>query len=208
MSDRATEIKSLPTSGGDIRIWIACAVLLLVTVAVYWPVMGYSFVDYDDGDYVISNSHVQAGLTWDGVAWAFRSGHASNWHPLTWISHMLDVSLFGKKAGYFHFTNLFFHCVNTLLVFLLWRCLTGYPWRSLFVAAVFALHPLHVESVAWISERKDVLSAFFDLLTIWAYARYTHQTRDCTSLSSQKEERAGERRPSGASKAEDFSKKS
>src|ERR1051325_2930016 len=151
----------------------ACLLLIVVTLRVYCPVTGHEFVDYDDGDYVFANPHVQAGLTWNGVLWALGTGHASNWHPLTWMSHMLDMSVFGKNnAGGHHLTSVLFHCANSALVFLLLRALTGSEWRSLVVAALFAWHPLHVESVAWVSERKDVLSACFGLLTLLMYARY------------------------------------
>jgi tetratricopeptide (TPR) repeat protein len=149
-----------------------CLLLVVITLGVYWSVTTHGFVDYDDGDYVTGNKSVQAGLNWAGVKWAFTTGHASNWHPLTWLSHMLDVSLFGQRAGGHHLTSLLFHCANTALVFLVLRAFTGAGWRSLCVAGLFALHPLHVESVAWISERKDVLSAFFGLLTLLWYARF------------------------------------
>lgn len=148
--------------------------LVLLTLGVYWPVTTYEFVDYDDGDYVTGNARVQAGLTWAGVKWAFTTGHASNWHPLTWLSHQLDASLFGQKAGGHHLTSLLIHCANAVLVLLTLRALTGANWPSAFVAGLFALHPLHVESVAWVSERKDVLSAFFGLLVLLGYARYVN----------------------------------
>lgn len=151
---------------------LACALLALITLALYWPVQGYDFISLDDGDYVSANAHVQAGLTRDGVAWAFGIGRAHNWHPLTWLSHMLDVQLFGVGAAPAHLVNVLFHIANTLLLFLLLRGATGAHWRSAFVAALFAWHPLHVESVAWISERKDVLSTLFWLLALWAYGRY------------------------------------
>ena len=151
--------------------WI-CLVLTLATWAVYWPVRHYDFVNYDDSDYVTANKHVLAGLKWDTLSWALSTGHASNWHPLTWLSHALDCQLFGPGAGAPHLVNLGFHILNTLLLFLLLRRLTGAYWRGAVVAALFALHPLHVESVAWVSERKDVLSAFFFLLTLGAYAAY------------------------------------
>ena len=151
--------------------------LLLVTALVYWPVRTHDFINFDDPDYVSSNPRVLAGLTWDGVLWAFTNSHSSNWHPLTWMSHMLDCDLFGAKPAGPHLVNLLFHLTNTLLLFGLLRRLTGALWRSAMVAALFALHPLHVESVAWIAERKDVLSTFFGLLTIGAYARYVDQSK-------------------------------
>ena len=142
------------------------------TLAVFWPVVHCDFLNYDDPDYFTANPHVQTGLTPANVAWAFTTEPASNWHPLTWLSLMLDVELSGSGPARPHFTNLLFHTANTILLFLLLRSLTAAAWRSALVAALFALHPLHVESVAWVSERKDMLSAFFGLLALWAYARY------------------------------------
>src|SRR5439155_19910820 len=149
--------------------------LALATLAVFWPVARFDFVNYDDGDYVTANAHVQSGLKWENVVWAFTTGHASNWHPLTWLSHMLDCQLFGQRAGGHHLVSAGFHVVNVLLLFLVLRTLTGAVWRSALVSALFGLHPLHVESVAWISERKDVLSTFFLLLMVWAYAGYVER---------------------------------
>jgi Flp pilus assembly protein TadD len=165
-----------------------CLLLAAVTLVVYWPVTRYDFVNYDDPDYFSSNTHVQAGLTPGNMVWAFCTGYASNWHPLTWLSLMLDRELSGPGPAGPHFTNLLFHLANTVLLFLLLRQLTGLRrdqsalsaraavnWRSAFVAALFALHPLHVESVAWISERKDVLSTFFGLLALVFYTRYAQK---------------------------------
>jgi hypothetical protein len=150
-----------------------CYVLLaLITMAVYLPVIQLGFVAFDDNYYLTANPKVQAGLTWEGVRWAFTRAHAANWHPVTWLSHMLDCQLYGLKPAGHHITNLIFHTANTLLLFRLLQRLTGAFWRSALVAALFALHPLHVESVAWVAERKDVLSTFFGLLGLWAYARY------------------------------------
>jgi hypothetical protein len=115
---------------------------------------------------------VQDGLTTESITWAFTTIHAGNWHPLTWLSHMLDCQLYGLNPGWHHITNLIFHLTNTLLLFLFLRKMTGSLWQSSFIAALFALHPLHVESVAWLSERKDVMSTFFMLLTIWSYVWY------------------------------------
>ena len=151
--------------------WL-CAVLAVVTVAAFWRVLGNDFILYDDPLYVTANMHVLGGLTWDSVVWAFTGTAAGNWHPLTCLSHILDVQLFGLAPGWHHFTSLLFHVANTLLLFRLLEDLTGAPWRSLMVAALFGVHPLHVESVAWVAERKDVLSTFFFLLTLMAYARY------------------------------------
>ncbi len=149
--------------------------LAIVTMAVYWQVHGFDFLNYDDGDYVTDNSHIQDGLTRKSIIWAFTTAHAVNWHPMTWMSHMLDYQIFKLWAGGHHLTNLLFHIANSLLLFLVFRKMTGCIWRSAFVAAVFALHPLHVQSVAWVSERKDLLSAFFWMLTLWAYARYAQR---------------------------------
>lgn len=149
-----------------------CLLLALVTAALYWPMMRHDFVDYDDRHYLLDNPHVSPGLTWSGILWSFQCGYAANWHPLTWISHMIDFSLYGLNPSGHHLTNLLFHVANTLLLFLLLRQMTGSLWRSFFVAAFFGWHPLRVESVAWAAERKDVLCAFFGLLTLWAYGRY------------------------------------
>ena len=154
---------------------LLCVLLAVLTFAVYLPVGRYDFVNYDDLDYVTTNPHVQTGLKWQNVMWAFTSGHASNWHPLTWLSHMLDCQLFGQHAGAHHLVNVFFHSVNTLLLFLVLRRMTGALWRSALVAALFALHPLHVESVAWIAERKDVLCGLFWMLSLWAYLLYVRK---------------------------------
>jgi len=159
------------------RPGLLCLLLGITTLAVYWPAGGNGFVDYDDGDYVTANSHVQNGLAWETVVWAFTTGHASNWHPLTWLSHALDCRLFGEHAGPHHLVSVALHIANTLLLFLVLRRMTGALWRSALVAAFFALHPLHVESVAWVSERKDVLSGLFFLLTLGAYAIYVEKLR-------------------------------
>lgn len=154
------------------RTTFLAALLGAVTLAAFWPVLRNDFIRYDDRDYVTANPHVLSGLNWGAVKWAFATGHAGNWHPVTWLSHMLDVALFGVRPGWHHFVNLLLHIVNTILLFLLLTRLTGASWRSLFVAGFFALHPLHVESVAWAAERKDLLSGFFFFLTIWMYADY------------------------------------
>src|SRR5512137_1751055 len=154
----------------DICVIIALA---LVTAALYGQVIGHSFIGYDDPDYVTDNPIVQKGLSGEGFTWAFTTFKLANWHPLTWLSHMLDVQLFGMNPGPHHLVSVLFHVLNTILVFWILRQTTGALWRSAVVAALFALHPLHVESVAWVSERKDVLSTFFVMLTLWAYHRYT-----------------------------------
>src|SRR3954470_8483101 len=156
------------------RVVIAIA-LALVTFAIYWPVRQFDYTNYDDQDYASENAHVQSGLTADGVHWAFTTGFASNWHPLTWLSLMLDVQLFGDNPGGHHFMNVVYHVLATIMLFLVLAAMTGAPGRSGFVAALFALHPLHVESVAWIAERKDVLSGLFWMLTMAAYVSYVRK---------------------------------
>jgi tetratricopeptide (TPR) repeat protein len=149
--------------------------LALTTIVVYLPVVHDDFVNFDDQVYVTENPHVQAGLTWDSIRWAFTSFHGSNWHPLTWLSHMADCELFGLNPGAHHFVNVLFHVANVILLFVLLLRLTGALWPCAFIAALFAWHPLHVESVAWISERKDVLSTFFALLSLLSYAKYVEK---------------------------------
>jgi Flp pilus assembly protein TadD len=159
-----------------------CLFLIVATIAVYWQVANHDFLNYDDREYVTGNYHVQAGLTWEGIIWAFTTFHATNWHPLAWLSHMLDCQIYGLNAGGHHLTNLLIHVVNALLLFVLLKRMTGALWRSAFVAALFALHPLHVESVAWVAERKDVLSTFFWITTTWAYVHYVEHPRFGTYL--------------------------
>jgi hypothetical protein len=143
----------------------------------YFPVTFSDFINYDDPEYITNNYYVQQGLQWSAIRWAFTAGYASNWHPLTWISHMLDCQLFGMNPHAHHSVNLAFHILNAVLLLLLLERMTGQMWRSAVVAGLFALHPLHVESVAWISERKDVLSAFFFMLTLGAYVRYVEESK-------------------------------
>ena len=149
-----------------------CFLLAMVVFFIFGRTRGYGFVNFDDDSYFSSNYHVKAGLTWKGVLWAFRTGYASNWHPLTWLSLMLDVQIFGTGPTGPHLTNVILHAANAMLLFLLLKRLTAALWPSAFVAIVFAIHPLHVESVAWVSERKDVLSGLFFMLTLLMYARY------------------------------------
>jgi protein O-mannosyl-transferase len=156
---------------------LTCLLLVLLTLALYWPVTDHRFINFDDDQYVTGNFHVNAGLTWSGIVWAFQSGYAHNWHPLTWISHMLDCQLFGLNPAGHHLTNLLFHIANSVLLFLFLNRTTGTTWRSGFVAALFAWHPVHVESVAWVAERKDVLSTFFWMLTLLAYARFLEESK-------------------------------
>jgi protein O-mannosyl-transferase len=155
-------------------LWI-CAGLLFITLLVYAPVRHFEFINYDDPEYVTGNQHVRHGLTAQNLVWAATSREAANWFPLTRVSHLVDVQLFGLDAGLHHLTNVFFHALAALLVFIFLESATRARWPSTFVAAVFALHPLHVESVAWIAERKDVLSAFFWFLALWTYIRYTRR---------------------------------
>ena len=149
-----------------------CLALALGTLALYWPVTSFPFIRFDDNEYIYENPVTQAGLKWSGFVWAFNGIHVGNWHPLSWLSHMLDCQIFGLNAGGHHLVNVLFHTANALLLFLFLRATTGAHWRSAVVAALFAWHPLHVESVAWVAERKDELSTFFWLLTLMAYARY------------------------------------
>ena len=151
------------------------AALAAATFAAFERTTYNDFINYDDNTYVTANPNVNKGLSTESVLWAFTTGHASNWHPLTWLSHMLDCELFGLRAGRHHLASLFIHIVNTLLLFWVLKRMTGVIWPSAFVAAAFALHPLHVESVAWVAERKDVLSCLFALLTIAAYIRYAQR---------------------------------
>jgi tetratricopeptide (TPR) repeat protein len=149
--------------------------LCLLTLAVYQPVLRNGFVNFDDGLYVTGNKHVQAGLTWDSFVWAWQANVASNWHPLTMLSHMLDAQLFGLDPQGHHLTSLLLHTAAVWALFEVLRRMTGAPWRSAAVAALFSIHPLHVESVAWIAERKDVLSGLFFVLTLGAWLRFTRR---------------------------------
>ena len=168
----AAEAQGLAQRGS----WLVCLALLAATLAVYWPVRQFEFLNYDDLDGIVRDPAIRGGLSWPGVVWACQNHHLGNWQPLTSLSHMLDCQWFGLRPGPPHLVNLAFHLANTLLLFLLLQRLTGPRWRSAFVAALFALHPLHVESVAWVSERKDVLSAFFFMLTLLAYGRWARKS--------------------------------
>jgi tetratricopeptide (TPR) repeat protein len=161
---------------------LICLAIVLATVAVYHPVRNNDFIDFDDPQYVVENKNIQNGLTPEAIKWAFTTTHAYNWHPVTWLSHLLDCRLFGLNPAGHHLTSVVFHMANALLLFAVLRRMTGATWRSAFVAALFALHPLHVESVAWVSERKDVLSTFFWLLTMWFYVGYTRQPKPVAYL--------------------------
>jgi tetratricopeptide (TPR) repeat protein len=166
--------KTPPPSTRPSSLWIAVA-LAVVTLAVYSPVTSFQFVNYDDTDFVTANPHVQGGLTVEGFKWAWGSEVARNWHPITILTHMLDCQLFGVKPWWPHLVNALLHATNTVLLFGLCKRMTGAVWRSAAVAALFALHPLHVESVAWVAERKDVLSTLFWFLTTWAYIRFAEE---------------------------------
>jgi tetratricopeptide (TPR) repeat protein len=157
--------------------WLVCLVLAAAVLGVFWGAMGCDFVNYDDPTYVTSNGAIQHGLTRQSVVWAFETGAASNWHPLTWLSHIADVELYGLKAAGHHLTSVLLHAANAVLLFVILRTMTGALWRPAVVALLFALHPLRAESVVWISERKDVLSTFFWMLTVWAYVRAVGESK-------------------------------
>ncbi len=156
-------------------IFFVIIVLTTIILSAYWPVQNHEFINYDDPSYVTDNYLIQNGITFGSIKSAFSDMSTSNWHPLTMMSHMLDWQLFGNRAGGHHWTNVIIHILNTILLFVLLNKLTGTLWRSAFVAALFAVHPLNVESVAWVSERKNVLSTFFLLLTVLFYVRYVNK---------------------------------
>jgi tetratricopeptide (TPR) repeat protein/uncharacterized membrane protein len=162
---------------------VIALLLAFLTLAAYLPTTQFEFINYDDNEYLTANPIVQSGLTWAGVQWAFTTGHASNWHPVTWLSHMADVTLFGMNPGAHHFVSALFHAANAALLFaLLWR-LFGKLWSCALIAALFAWHPLRVESVAWAAERKDVLSTFFGLLALLAYVKSVRSDECCVNGS-------------------------
>jgi tetratricopeptide (TPR) repeat protein len=167
-SESGLEAARAPRNWGP----LICIVLALGTAALYWPLSHHPFILFDDQQYVVENTHVNTGLSATNLVWAFTTSEQANWHPLTWLSHQLDCTLFGLDAGRHHLVSLLYHILNALLVFVFLRSATGGLWRCAFVAALFAWHPMHVESVAWASERKDVLSTFFWLLTLLAYLGY------------------------------------
>ena len=154
---------------------IVIGTLIILIMGVYWPVQHYGFIYFDDDVYITQNSRVQSGMTLDGLCWAFSTKYFGLWNPMTWLSLMFDYQLYGFHAGGYHWTNVIIHIFNTILLFFLFRNLTGAVWRSAFVAALFAIHPINVESVAWIAERKNVLSTFFWIMTLLFYARYVKQ---------------------------------
>jgi tetratricopeptide (TPR) repeat protein len=155
--------------------WMVCALLGAAVLAVYSQAPQCAFVGLDDPDYVVLNTDIQHGLNWRSITWAFTTGHAANWHPLTWLSHTMDCQLYGLEPAGHHVTSLLLHLASSILLFLLLNRLTGALWRSAWVAAIFALHPLRVESVVWVAERKDVLSTFFWMLTVGAYVLYAEE---------------------------------
>src|SRR5579872_3532917 len=157
------------------RTTVLCLLLILVTLAFYNPVVHNDFTNLDDDNYIVHNPHVRAGLSWQTVKWAFTTYEAANWHPLTWLSHALDCQLFGLNPIGHHYVTVLLHTVNAILLFLLLQSATGLAWPSLFVAALFALHPVNVESVAWAAERKNVLSMLFFLLAMHAYGWYVRR---------------------------------
>ena len=181
---RATKVRPGPAEGQaptsvrehhPTRVLCVYLLLFLATLAVYSQVRHFDFVNFDDPEYIGENNHVRAGLTWNGLVWAFTSYDAANWFPLTWLSHMAAYQFFGLRSGWHHGINVLFHALASLLLLAALKRMTGALWRSALVAFLFALHPLHVESVAWIAERKDVLCAFFWFLTLWCYARYAQR---------------------------------
>jgi hypothetical protein len=180
---RETPQKRRPSGDGDVqpahflqRQGVLSLLLFLVTAAVFWPATRNDFVNFDDPRYVLTNTRVQAGPTAESLQWALTTGYAANWHPVTWLSHMMDCQWFGLKPWGHHAVSVLWHAANAALAFLALRQLTQATWRSFAVALLFALHPLRVESVAWVAERKDVLSTFFWLATLWAYALWVQWT--------------------------------
>ena len=156
---------------------LICLTIAITTLAVYWQVGNHEFISFDDGRYVSENPKVQAGVSLENIGWAFGFTGISYWHPLTWLSHMLDCQLFGLNSGRHHMMNLMFHLANSLMLFYVFRRMTGDPWKSAFIAVLFGVHPINVESVAWVAERKNVLSTFFWMLTLISYSFYTTKPR-------------------------------
>lgn len=164
---------------GQPRVALICAALAVLTLVLFWPITTHDFVNYDDPLYVTENARVKTGISMENTIWAFDRvvGNQTYWHPVTWLSHQLDCELFGLRAGSHHLISLLLHAGNVVGLFLLLHRLTGHLWRSAFVAALFAWHPLQVDTVAWVAERKTILGTLFGLLTIWAYARYVEAKR-------------------------------
>ncbi|MGC1688067.1 MAG: hypothetical protein WA734_20730, partial [Candidatus Acidiferrales bacterium] len=174
-SDEAALPPSVPFLAGRKLYGVLCVLLAAATTALYSPVAGHAFVALDDQDYVTSNAHIHGGLSWSTIKWAFTSTEAANWHPLTWLSHALDYQLFALNPAGHHMDSVLIHALNAVLLFLLLAWATKRVGPSLLVALLFALHPINVESVAWVAERKNVLSTFFFLLAIGAYGRYAQK---------------------------------
>ena len=173
-----TRVSTAVTVRSRFPAWLMAVLLVLVTIGVYWPATRCGFVNLDDDLYVFQNAHLQSGLSWEGVKWAFRNTEqADYWAPLMWLSHIVGWQLFGMNPWGHHLINVLFHAANTALVFLVFSRMTGATWRSAALAALFGLHPLRVESVVWVTERKDVLSGFFGLLALLAYAGYAEGRR-------------------------------
>ncbi|MEI6702168.1 MAG: tetratricopeptide repeat protein [Deltaproteobacteria bacterium] len=168
----------------NLRTFVVCAVLIVVTLAIYLPAVNHEFISFDDPSYVTKNSHVSSGITVNTVKWAITSIDEANWHPITWLSHMTDVELYGMNPRGHHLNSIIIHTISAVLLLLLLYRLTGSLWHSSFVATLFALHPLHVESVAWVAERKDLLSAFFWFLTLLLYSEYVKKPREVISGNS------------------------
>lgn len=163
-----------PANPNHLQLLLSVTLVVMVLL-IFTQTYSHEFVNFDDNTYITANPHIQKGFTLDSLTWAATTGHEGNWHPLTWLSHMLDYDLYGQAPMGHHLTNVFLHAVNTILLFLLLTKLTGATCRSFFVAALFAVHPLHVESVAWAAERKDVLCAFFWLIAMLLYVRYVER---------------------------------
>ncbi len=180
VTGRGNQMKA-NSQGRNKYLYVIGAFLVLIFL-VYYPVLSNDFINYDDPSYVTANSQVKSGITGDSVKWAFTTFYFYNWHPLTWVSHMLDIQVFGLNPMGHHVTSLLFHITNSFLLFVLLKRMTGATWRSLCVASLFALHPLHAESVAWVADRKDVLSTFFWFLTMLAYAEYAKKPKVLTYL--------------------------
>ena len=186
ISEPVPPTRHAPAAGRPVPTWVVAAALALVTLGLYWPATRAAFINYDDPDYVTQNPRVPGGLNLDNLQWAFTHTVNANWHPVTMLSHMLDGQLFGLQPWGPHLVNVLWHTANTVLVFLWLRRLTGARWRSALVAALFGWHPAHVESVAWVAERKDVPCLFFGLLTLVFYTRY--------AMAGDRRQEAGDRR--------------
>ena len=179
-----TRVSRAVTVRSRFPVWLLAVSLVLVTIAVYWPATRCGFINFDDDLYVYQNAHLQSGLSWEGVKWAFRNTEqAEYWAPLMWLSHIVGWQLFGMNPWGHHLINVLLHAANTALVFLVFSRMTGATWRSAALAALFGLHPLRVESVVWVTERKDVLSGFFGLLALMAYACYAEGRSAATGRS-------------------------